>query len=308
MKEQEELFGPVASLSTAWRASHATCRRAAGHPEAVARAREKVWAAAPPRADRSWTSTPPWSTSTRKRRRRLDLQAGFGFHPSGRGATRPTSRWARCATGQRRVERRRRPPGTAGPACALPPSTAWATSKATTPLVVTRSSCGPTRPAPPTASSRRSPKQHRVLDRLSRQLPGARRALAVPRKRTGTRHRVRRDDPRGRLGGRAHRAVDLADWPEGTRVICRRENPTPAPSSAVRTLERAAATPASSPSTEAPTSPTSSCATVATPGSRTGCAPGRTAATEPALRWLRPEPGLGGGLLGRRSPPGVERR
>ena len=50
LKEQEDLFGPVASVATAWRAIQATTsaeQRAI--PVALAVARERVWSACPPR-------------------------------------------------------------------------------------------------------------------------------------------------------------------------------------------------------------------------------------------------------------------
>ena len=49
LREQSELFGPVASIATAWRAVEATTsRELRSIPEAIAAARAKVWAAAPP--------------------------------------------------------------------------------------------------------------------------------------------------------------------------------------------------------------------------------------------------------------------
>ena len=49
LREQAELFGPVASIPTAWRAIEATTAfELRAIPEAVATARAKVWAAAPP--------------------------------------------------------------------------------------------------------------------------------------------------------------------------------------------------------------------------------------------------------------------
>jgi hypothetical protein len=49
LREQSELFGDVASVSTAWRAVRATASTELRHiPKAVAAAREVVWAAAPP--------------------------------------------------------------------------------------------------------------------------------------------------------------------------------------------------------------------------------------------------------------------
>jgi hypothetical protein len=49
LREQSELFGPVASIATAWRAVGATTAfELRAIPEAIAAARAKVWAAAPP--------------------------------------------------------------------------------------------------------------------------------------------------------------------------------------------------------------------------------------------------------------------
>src|SRR5271165_4145896 len=49
LKEQEELFGPVASVATAWRAIQATTSvELRGIPVALAQARERVWVERPP--------------------------------------------------------------------------------------------------------------------------------------------------------------------------------------------------------------------------------------------------------------------
>ena len=49
LREQAELFGPVASIATAWRAVEATTAfELRAIPEAIAAARATVWAAAPP--------------------------------------------------------------------------------------------------------------------------------------------------------------------------------------------------------------------------------------------------------------------
>jgi len=49
LREQSELFGPVASIATAWRAVEATTVfELRAIPEAIAAARAKAWAAAPP--------------------------------------------------------------------------------------------------------------------------------------------------------------------------------------------------------------------------------------------------------------------
>ena len=55
LKEQEDLFGPVASVATAWRAVHATAVfELRAIPVALATARERVWAAKPPVGPMIW--------------------------------------------------------------------------------------------------------------------------------------------------------------------------------------------------------------------------------------------------------------
>ena len=55
LKEQEELFGPVASVATAWRAVHATAVfELRAIPLALAAARARVWAAEPPEGPMIW--------------------------------------------------------------------------------------------------------------------------------------------------------------------------------------------------------------------------------------------------------------
>jgi hypothetical protein len=49
LREQSELFGPVASIATAWRAVEATtASQLRSIPEAIAATRATVWAASPP--------------------------------------------------------------------------------------------------------------------------------------------------------------------------------------------------------------------------------------------------------------------
>jgi hypothetical protein len=73
--------------------------------------------------------------------------------------------------------------------------------------------------------------------------------------------------------------LDLSAWPPGTRLILRKERPTPAPSYAPPT-PTACASPGSSPTppaaAPAASSPTWSCGTAVTPGSRTASAPPKT--------------------------------
>ena len=55
LKEQEDLFGPVASVATAWRAVHATAVfELRAIPLALAKARARVWAAEPPVGPMIW--------------------------------------------------------------------------------------------------------------------------------------------------------------------------------------------------------------------------------------------------------------
>src|SRR5271155_4420488 len=55
LKEQEDLFGPVASVATAWRAVHAAAVfELRAIPLALATARGRVWAAQPPAGPVIW--------------------------------------------------------------------------------------------------------------------------------------------------------------------------------------------------------------------------------------------------------------
>ena len=84
LKEQEELFGPVASVATAWRAVHATAVvELRAIPVALATAREQVWAAEPPvRPDDLGLRLHPAQRRTRRRRTPpRPTSRGFGFNP-----------------------------------------------------------------------------------------------------------------------------------------------------------------------------------------------------------------------------------
>ena len=98
LREQAELFGPVASIATAWRAVEATTAfELRAIPEAIAAARAKVWAAAPPGdslvLDFDATLVNSYSE---KQDATPTYKKGFGFFPLGCGATRPTSHWPPC--------------------------------------------------------------------------------------------------------------------------------------------------------------------------------------------------------------------
>lgn len=83
--EQSELFGPVASIATAWRAIEATaCTELAGIRQAVASAREKAWAASPPGESLILDFDATLVTShSDKQDAAPNYKSGYGFHPLG---------------------------------------------------------------------------------------------------------------------------------------------------------------------------------------------------------------------------------
>ena len=85
LREQSELFGPVASIATAWRAVEATTSlQLRAIPEAIAAARTMVWAAAPPgdslMLDFDATLVNSYSE---KQDATPTYKKGFGFFPLG---------------------------------------------------------------------------------------------------------------------------------------------------------------------------------------------------------------------------------
>lgn len=85
LREQANLFGPVASVPTAWRAVHASASVELREiPKAVARAREKVWAASPPGDSLVFDFDATLTTShSEKQDAAANYKHGFGFHPLG---------------------------------------------------------------------------------------------------------------------------------------------------------------------------------------------------------------------------------
>ena len=83
LKEQEGLFGPVASVATAWRAVHATAVfELRAIPLALAIARERVWAAAPPVGPMIWDfDSTLLDVSSEKEDAAATYKRGFGFNP-----------------------------------------------------------------------------------------------------------------------------------------------------------------------------------------------------------------------------------
>jgi hypothetical protein len=85
LREQAELFGPVASVPTAWRAVQATTSVELREiPKAVATARAKVWAAAPPGESITIDFDATLVTAhSDKQDAAPTYKRGFGFHPLG---------------------------------------------------------------------------------------------------------------------------------------------------------------------------------------------------------------------------------
>ena len=86
LREQEELFGPVASMATAWRAVEATTAfELRAIPEAMAAARAVVWAARPPGDSiDAGLRRHPAQLALGEGGRRPHLQAGLRVLPLGR--------------------------------------------------------------------------------------------------------------------------------------------------------------------------------------------------------------------------------
>jgi hypothetical protein len=85
LKEQEDLFGPVASVATAWRALHATAVfELRAIPLALAQARERVWAAEPPVGPMIFDfDSTLLNVHAEKEDAAATYKRGFGFNPLG---------------------------------------------------------------------------------------------------------------------------------------------------------------------------------------------------------------------------------
>src|ERR1017187_7744286 len=83
LKEQEGLFGPVASVATAWRAMHATASvELRAIPLALAQARQRVWASKPPVGPMIWDfDSTLLNVHSEKEDAAPTYKRGFGFNP-----------------------------------------------------------------------------------------------------------------------------------------------------------------------------------------------------------------------------------
>lgn len=85
LREQEELFGPVASVATAWRAVHATaCFELRAISVALAAARARIWAVSPPQGPMIWDfDSTLVDVHSEKQDAAPTYKGGFGFNPFG---------------------------------------------------------------------------------------------------------------------------------------------------------------------------------------------------------------------------------
>jgi len=155
LREQSELFGPVASVPTAWRAVESVASVELREiPGAVAAAREKVWAASPPVGPITIDFDATLVTSfSEKQDAAPPISVASAFILSVPGVTPPASPWLPCCV--------RGTPGATMPIttsnclikrgvhCHLSTSSAmtWVTPPTWSSI---RSWCGPTRLGPPT--------------------------------------------------------------------------------------------------------------------------------------------------------------
>ena len=233
LREQSELFGPVASIATAWRAVEATTAFELGPSPRRS----------PPPGPRCGRHAPPGdslvldfdatlvNSYSEKQDATPTYKKGFGFFPSGCGATRRRSRWPRCCV--------RGTPGPTTPttksSCSTgrcrgcPRSTRPVTSATTIrPSSCTPSWCGPTRPGPPTDSWTAIVAANCDFSIGFPIDQGVRDALVLVQEEDWV--QARETDGSVRDGAWVTELTDLiplAAWPEDTRLIMRRERPHP---------------------------------------------------------------------------------
>ena len=233
LREQQELFGPVASIPTAWRALQATSSLELREiPKALAAARERVWAASPPGnslvLDFDATLL---SAHSDKQDAAPTYKRGFGFHPLGV--------W--CDTTAEPLAAMLRP-GNAGSndaddhlelldqaIAALPPEYQLGhepgdlLEEVLHPILVRADSAGATHRF--VAGLVEGNCEFSIGHPVNAQVRGA---LLLAQEEDWT--------PAVEADGRAREGawvieltglLDLSSWPEGTRLLCRRERPHP---------------------------------------------------------------------------------
>ncbi len=234
LREQSELFGPVASQATAWRAVEAvTSLELRGIAKAAAAARAKVWAVAPTKLDAltfDFDATLVTSYSD-KQDAAPTYKRGYGFHPFGVWLDETAEPLAAMLR-----------PGNAGANCAADHVTLLAEAIDALPLEY-RAGHGPGDDAslvchPILARADSAGASHGFVDALVERNIGysigfpvegrERDALLLVQEEDWT--KAVNADGAGRDGAwviELSDLVDLSEWPEGTRLICRRERPHP---------------------------------------------------------------------------------
>lgn len=234
LRNQQELFGPVASQATAWRAVEAvTSLELAGIAAAAARARATVWAAASTTLDSltfDFDATLVTSHSE-KQDAAPTYKRGYGFHPFGVWLDETAEPLAAMLR-----------PGNAGANCAADHVTLLAEAIEALPLeyraghqlgddasLVTH---------PILARADSAGASHDFVDALVERNIGFSLGYAVDGRVRDALLLVQEEDwtkavdadGAGRDGAWVVELSDLVDmsaWPEGTRLICRRERPHP---------------------------------------------------------------------------------
>ena len=284
LKEQEDLFGPVASVATAWRAVHAAAVfELRAIPLALAQARARVWAAAPPVGPMIWDfDSTLLNVSSEKEDAAATYKRGFGFNPLAR-----VVRQHQGAPGRHAAPGQRRPGDTDDHlelleqvVRSVPPEYQLGHEEGDDPALVVH---------PILVRADSAGASHRFVQSLTDAnfdysigfpISGSvRDALLVAQEEDWVRRdRTRWRNPRRCRGDRTHRG-------HRTQGLARRHAGdlparTPAsgrPALALRHLRRLAPHLLHHQHAKVTTSPPSSCATAATPESRTGCGAGRRA-------------------------------
>ncbi len=283
LKEQEELFGPVASVATAWRAVHATTAvELRAIPVALAAGRERVWSAEPPVGPMIWDfDSTLLNVFSEKEDAAPTYKHGFGFNPF--------AVW--CDNTNETLAAMLRP-GNAAPGDtddhlelleqavrAVPAEYALGHEEGDDPALVVH---------PILVRADSAGASHRFVSSLSDAnfdysigfpISGSvRDALLLAQEEDWV--RANELDGGIREGAEVIELTELYEvkgWPETCGSSLGASARTQAPSSRSSTPAPAGGTPASSPTPTGTTSPPSSCATAATPASRTGCVAGRPA-------------------------------
>ena len=233
LREQAELFGPVASVPTAWRAVHAaTSVELREIPKAVAAAREKVWAASSLGDSLVLDFDATLVTAhSDKQDAAPTYKGGFGFHPLGV--------WC-DTTGEPLAAMLR--PGNAGSndaehhlelfdraICALPGDYQVGHDVGDTPDMVLHPILVRADSAGATHGFLRGIAEANCDFSIGHPITGSvRDALMLVQEEDWVRARELDGDVRdGAWVTELTELCDLSAWPEGTRLICRRERPHP---------------------------------------------------------------------------------